>query len=135
LRRPLAAARPATSRRARRVRRLIIVLGVLGICGMVGEGAAGDWSAVYLTDNLGASAGFAALGFAAFSVTMTAGRAIGDGLIHRFGTVRVVRCCGLLAAAGPAAALGTGSPGAAVGGFAVFGAGLSVVVPQVFIGA
>jgi hypothetical protein len=31
---------------------------VLGICGLVGEGAAGDWSAVYLRDNLGASAGF-----------------------------------------------------------------------------
>jgi fucose permease len=123
---------PRRSAQARRVRRLIVVLGVLGICGMVGEGAAGDWSAVYLKDNLGASAGFAALAFAAFSVTMTAGRAVGDGLIRRFGTVSVIRCCGLLAAAGLAAALVSRNPGAAVGGFAVFGAGLSVVVPQVF---
>jgi fucose permease len=123
---------PRRSPEARRVRRLIIVLGVLGICGMVGEGAAGDWSAVYLKDNLGTSAGFAALAFAAFSVTMTAGRAVGDGLIRRFGTVSVIRCCGLLAAAGLAAALVGRGPGAAVGGFAVFGAGLSVVVPQVF---
>ena len=38
---------PRRSAEARRVRRLIIALGVLGICGMVGEGAAGDWSAVY----------------------------------------------------------------------------------------
>ena len=117
---------------ARRVRRLIIMLAVLGICAMVGEGAAGDWSAVYLKDNLGATAGFAALGFAAFSVTMTVGRAVGDGLIHRFGTVPVVRCCGLLAAAGLGGALAGDNPAAAVGGFAVFGAGLSVVVPQVF---
>ena len=117
---------------ARRVRRLIIALGVLGICGMMGEGAAGDWSAVYLKDNLGTSAGFAALAFAAFSVTMTAGRAVGDRLIHRFGIVPVVRCGGLLAAAGLAGALVTASPGAVVAGFAVFGAGLSVVVPQVF---
>jgi len=116
----------------RRVRRLIIALGVLGVCGMVGEGAAGDWSAVYLKDNLGTSAGFAALAFAAFSVTMTAGRAVGDRLIRRFGTVPLVRCCGLLATAGLAGALVSASPGAAVGGFAVFGAGLSVVVPQVF---
>ena len=91
---------PRRSAEARRVRRLIIALGVLGICGMVGEGAAGDWSAVYLKDNLGTSAGFAALAFAAFSVTMTAGRAVGDGLIHRFGTVPVIRCCGLLAPPG-----------------------------------
>ena len=124
-------ARPS-AKEARRVRRLIIVLGVLGICGMVGEGAAGDWSAVYLKDNLGADAGFAALGFAAFSVTMTVGRAVGDRLIHRFGTVTVVRCCGLLAAAGLTGALVTDDPGAVVCGFAVFGAGLSVVVPQVF---
>jgi MFS family permease len=37
----------------RRVRRLVLALGVLGVCGLVGEGAAGDWSAVYLKDNLG----------------------------------------------------------------------------------
>jgi fucose permease len=117
---------------AKRVRRLIITLAVLGICALVGEGAAGDWSAVYLKDNLGASAGFAALGFAAFSVTMTVGRAVGDRIIHRFGTVPVVRCCGLLAAAGLGGALVSDDPGAAVCGFAVFGAGLSVVVPQVF---
>lgn len=117
---------------ARRVRRLIITLAVLGICALVGEGAAGDWSAVYLKDNLGASAGFAALGFAAFSVTMTVGRAVGDRVIRRFGSVPVVRCCGLLAAAGLGGALAGDNPGAAVGGFAVFGAGLSVVVPQVF---
>jgi fucose permease len=117
---------------AKRVRRLIITLAVLGICALVGEGAAGDWSAVYLKDNLGASAGFAALGFAAFSVTMTVGRAVGDRIIHRFGTVPVVRCCGLLAAAGLGGALVSNNPGAAVAGFAVFGAGLSVVVPQVF---
>jgi len=123
---------PRRSAEARRVRRLIIALGVLGICGMVGEGAAGDWSAVYLKDNLGTSAGFAALAFAAFSVTMTAGRAVGDRFIHRFGTVAAVRCGGLLATAGIAVALVSTNPGAAIGGFAVFGAGLSVVVPQVF---
>ena len=83
----------------RRVRRLVLALGVLGVCGLVGEGAAGDWSAVYLQDNLGTSAGFAALGFSAFSVTMTLGRGIGDRLIHRFGVVSVIRVCGLIATA------------------------------------
>ena len=122
-----------TSREAtRRVRRLVIALGVLGICGLVGEGAAGDWSAVYLRDNLGTSAGFAALGFAAFSVTMTLGRGVGDKLIHRFGVVWVIRVCGLVATAGLGLALATPVPVVAVAGFTAFGAGLSVVVPQVF---
>jgi fucose permease len=116
----------------KRVRRVVLALGVLGVCGLVGEGAAGDWSAVYLKDNLGTSAGFAALGFAAFSVTMTLGRAVGDRLIHRFGVVSVIRACGLIATAGLALALATPVPAVAIAGFTAFGAGLSIVVPQVF---
>jgi fucose permease len=116
----------------RRVRRLVLALGVLGVCGLVGEGAAGDWSAVYLKDNLGTSAGFAALGFAAFSVTMTLGRGVGDRLIRRFGVVSVIRVCGLIATAGLALALATPVPAVAIAGFTAFGAGLSIVVPQVF---
>jgi len=116
----------------RRVRRLIVALGVLAVCALAAEGAAGDWSAVYLRDRLGTSAGFAALAFAAFAVTMTVGRAVGDSLIRRFGVVSLIRACGLVAAIGLAGGLAVGNPAAAVAGFAVFGAGLSVVVPQVF---
>jgi fucose permease len=114
------------------VRRLVLALGVLGVCGLVGEGAAGDWSAVYLQDNLGTSAGLAALGFSAFSVTMTLGRGVGDRLIHRFGVVSVIRVGGLIATAGIALALATPAPAVAIAGFTAFGAGLSIVVPQVF---
>jgi fucose permease len=123
---------PDTPDARRRVRRLVLALGVLGVCGLVGEGAAGDWSAVYLKDNLGTSAGFAALGFAAFSATMTLGRGVGDRLIHRFGVVSVIRVGGLLATVGLGLALATSSPAAAIAGFTAFGAGLSIVVPQVF---
>jgi MFS family permease len=116
----------------RRVRGTLIAIGVLGICAMIGEGSVGDWSAVYLKDNLGTSAGFAALGFAAFSVTMTIGRALGDRLIHRFGVVRLIRGCGAVATVGLTIGLSTASPVVAVAGFAIYGVGLSAVVPQVF---
>ncbi|TVZ07059.1 MFS transporter [Trebonia kvetii] len=116
----------------RQVRRLVLALGVLGICGLICEGAAGDWSAVYLRDNLGTSAGLAAFGFAAFSVTMTVGRAVGDRLIHRFGVVTVIRTSGVIATAGIALALSTRVPAVTIAGFTAFGAGLSIVVPQVF---
>jgi hypothetical protein len=43
-----------------------------------GEGAAADWSAVYLRDVAGAGAGLAAAGFASFSLMMAAGRFVGD---------------------------------------------------------
>jgi fucose permease len=116
----------------RRVRRLVLALAVLGVCGLVGEGAAGDWSAVYLKDNLGTSAGLAALAFSAFSVTMTLGRGVGDRLIRRFGVVSVIRVGGLIATAGLGLALATLVPAVAIAGFTAFGAGLSIVVPQVF---
>jgi MFS family permease len=116
----------------KRVRRLVLALAVLGVCGLVAEGSAGDWSAVYLQDNLGARAAFAALGLTAFSVTMTLGRGLGDRLIHRFGVVPVIRVCGVLATIGLACVLATPFPGVAIVGFTVFGAGLSIVIPQVF---
>jgi len=111
---------------------LVLALGVVGLCALVAEGAAADWSAVYLRDNLGTSAGLAAVAFAAFSVTMTAGRLAGDRLAARFGRVRLVRGCALAAAAGLAGGLASRSVIGALAGFAVLGAGLSCIVPQVF---
>jgi len=122
---------PAQSGTARH----LLALGLLALCCMVGEGAAGSWSAVYLRDNLGTSAGFAATGFAAFSITMALGRLLGDRLAARFGAARLIRCCGLLAAGGLAAGLIIASPAAGVAGFALFGAGLSCTIPQLFSAA
>jgi predicted MFS family arabinose efflux permease len=113
----------------------VAFLGVLVFCCLVGEGAAADWSSVYLRDSLGTTAGFAAAGYAAFSVAMVAGRLVGDRLAARLGPVRLVRFSGGLAAAGLAAALLVGHPVAGVLGFACLGAGLSGIAPQVFSAA
>ncbi|HUA30694.1 MAG TPA: MFS transporter [Streptosporangiaceae bacterium] len=108
----------------------IVVLGLLALCSLLGEGAAGGWSAVYLRDNMSTSAAFAALGYAAFSVTMAAGRLYGDRLTARFGPARLVTGCGLVAAAGLALALAWATPAAGLIGFGLFGAGLSSTFPQ-----
>jgi len=110
---------------------IIWILGLLALCGQVGEGSAGDWSAVYLHVDLGTSAGVAAAGLAAFSVTMAAGRLVGDRLAARFGSVRLVRGSGLVAGLGLAAGLLIGTPAAAVAGFALLGAGLAAIFPQI----
>jgi predicted MFS family arabinose efflux permease len=123
------------SRRRARVPGSVLFLGALAFCCIAGEGAAADWSAVYLHDNLGASAGFAASAYAAFSICMTAGRLVGDRLTAALGPVRLVRGSGVLAAAGLAVALLIGVPVAGVLGFGCLGAGLSVIVPQVFSAA
>jgi len=130
--RTAAAARPDAAARRRRGVRLspLLVLSGLALCSLLGEGAADGWSAVYLRDNLGTSAGFAAMGYAAFALTMAFGRLAGDRLADRFGPAALLRAGGLLAAAGMALALLTRTPAGALVGFAVYGAGLSCTFPQ-----
>ena len=113
----------------------VLFLGALAFCCLVGEGAAADWSAVYLHDNLGTSAGFAASAYAAFAVAMTAGRLVGDRLAAALGPVRLVRGCGVLASVGLGIGLLINAPVAGVIGFGCLGAGLSCIVPQVFTAA
>jgi MFS family permease len=108
----------------------LIVLGLLALCSLLGEGAADGWSAVYLRDNLATSAGFAAMGYAVFALTMAAGRLVGDRLADRFGPLALLRASGLLAAAGMITVLVTRTPAGSLAGFAVYGAGLSCTFPQ-----
>jgi len=131
---PRARAAPAegeTARSARQISTVIWVLGVLALFGQVGEGSAGDWSAVYLHVNLGTAPGVAAAGLAAFSVTMALGRAAGDRLSTRFGPVTLVRVSGLVAGLGLAGGLLIRTPAAAIAGFALLGAGLAAIFPQI----
>jgi len=119
--------------RSRRGVRLspLLVLSLLALCSLLGEGAADGWSAVYLRDALGTSAGFAAMGYAAFALTMASGRLVGDRLADRYGPAALLRGGGLLAAAGMALVLVTGTAAGALIGFACYGAGLSCTFPQV----
>ncbi|MER7402418.1 MFS transporter [Streptomyces sp. NPDC000070] len=110
----------------------LVLLGFVGLCGMAGEGAVGDWGAIYLRDDLGTSAQFAALGYSAYSVAMAAGRFLGDRFLARWGDVRVVTWAVTGAGCAFAAGLLAGHPAAAVCGFAALGTGLSVVMPAVF---
>ncbi|MBG0831775.1 MFS transporter [Planomonospora sp. ID67723] len=113
----------------------VLLLGVLAFCCMIGEGAAADWSSVYLREDLDSPEWLAAAAYAAFSAMMTAGRLAGDRLTALLGPVVLVRGCGVLAAAGLGTALLVDRPIAGVIGFACFGAGLSCIVPQVFSAA
>jgi MFS family permease len=104
-------------------------LGAIAFCVLLAEGAIGDWSAVYLTTVLGAAAGVGAAGYAAFSVTMAAGRFAGDGLADRFGPVGLARGGGLLIALGMALTLLVERPLLAIAGFAIAGVGMAGLFP------
>ena len=91
--------------------RRVAMLGLIAFCSLFAEGVAADWSAVYLKDSLGAGAGLAAVAFAAYALTMAAGRLVGDRLTVRWGPSGLLVRCGLVAGAGLATALVIGHPG------------------------
>ncbi len=113
----------------------LVLLGVIAFCSFVGEGAASDWSAVYLAQELSASQGVAATAFVAFATAMAASRFAADPLRARFGAVRLVRCGSLLAATGLLIGLVVHAQAAAIAAFALVGAGLAPIVPIAFSAA
>lgn len=110
-------------------------LGALAFCAAIGEGAMADWSGVYLKSVVGAVDGVAALGFAVYSITMTAGRLAGDSLVTRFGAAPIVRIGGICAATGLLLAILWPQTLPVLVGFAAVGAGLSIIIPLAFSAA
>jgi len=113
----------------------LVLLGVIAFCSFVGEGAASDWSAVYMTQELGSSEALGAVAFAAFAVTMAMARFAADPLRGRLGNIVLVRGGSLIAAVGLGLALLVHEPAAAMAGFALLGLGLAPVVPIAFSAA
>lgn len=108
--------------------RAVLGLGLIAFCVLLGEGAIADWSAVYLTD-IGAAPGLAAIAFGAFSLTMAAGRLLGDGINQRLGPVALVRIGGAVSTAGLVIFLLAGQPPLALVALMLVGAGYSNVFP------
>lgn len=111
-----------------------IVLFIGGMCFIVflTEGAALDWSAVFLAQERGIDTAYAGLGYAAFALTMTVGRLLGDRIVRKLGATRIILFGGLLAAAGLFLATFTPSWQAALVGYALVGAGCSNIVPVLY---
>ncbi|MFG2632616.1 MFS transporter [Streptomyces sp. NPDC048362] len=110
-------------------RGLVVVFGLVALCTAYGEGAMADWGALHLQQDLAASAGTAAAGYACFALAMTIGRLTGSTLLARLGRARTVVAGGTVAAAGML--LGSLAPSVwtALVGFAVTGLGLANLFP------
>jgi predicted MFS family arabinose efflux permease len=112
--------------------RAILPIGLIGLCAVFAEGAGLEWSAVYVHTMLGHSASTAALTVATFSVSMAATRFAGDLMVRRFGPVTTIRLAGLCATVGALAVVLTRGIVGVIGGFALIGIGIAVVVPLAF---
>ena len=113
----------------------LLALGAIALCIMMGEGAMADWSGLYLRKILTTSEGFAAAGYAAFSIAMAGGRFFGDKLSGHFGPVALVRGSTSFALFGLLLILLAPWSSVTLVGFACVGLGFATIIPQVFSAA
>ncbi|KAF1030665.1 MAG: Inner membrane protein YbjJ [Pseudomonas sp.] len=111
---------------------VVLFIGTLCFVVFLAEGAALDWSAVFLSSERGLDEAYAGLGYAAFALTMTAGRLTGDAIVRRLGATRVIVFGGTLAAAGMLLATWHPAWETALLGYALLGAGCSNIVPVLY---
>jgi len=108
--------------------RVVLLLGVLAACSTYGEGSVTDWGALRL-HGLGAGAGLAAAGYAAFALAEACGRLAGSWLLVRFGQRTVLVSGGVATCAGMLCAALAPSIPVVVAGFALAGLGVANAFP------
>ena len=83
-------------------------IGLLG--GLIAEGAASDWGAILLRDDMGFGKGVNASAFATFSLAMITARFLGDRALDYFGPRKTVLLGGYLGGIGLGAGIAIGVP-------------------------
>jgi MFS family permease len=111
---------------------VVLFIGILCFIVFLTEGAALDWSAVFLTSMRDVAPSYAGLGYAAFAGAMTLGRLTGDAMVRRLGRQRVIIGGSFCAAIGLALATLVPVWEAGILGYALVGAGCSNIVPVLY---
>jgi MFS family permease len=83
-------------------------IGLLG--GLIAEGAASDWGAILLRDDMGFGKGVNATAFATFSLAMITARFLGDRALDYFGPRKTVQLGGYLGSLGLGLGISIGVP-------------------------
>jgi len=115
--------------------RATIVLGLCCFACFMTEGAATDWSTIFLRFNRGMSLDTAPYGYAAFAVAMTSSRFLGDAVATRLGKPMVMRLGCALAVLGFGLAVFVTTGWVDVIGFGLVGLGTANIAPLVFSAA
>ncbi len=110
---------------------VVLLAALAAVCFLV-EGAMLDWSALLLTTRGLAAAAQGGLGYAFFSVAMTAGRFGGDAITGCFGDRATMQWGGAMSLLGFAVLLAGGRLETALAGFVLIGLGASNIVPVLF---
>ncbi len=118
--------------------RSLITVSALCFLGYFGYGSIGDWSAIYLTEDLNSDPLESTLGYVGFSLFVALGTYGSDWFVVKIGRRRLLQLAGIVGALGLAIAViaisvqgKKRSLACAIIGFSVSGMGLSVVPPSV----
>lgn len=109
----------------------LLILGIIGFLSMGSEGAIVDWSGLYLKEITLAPEYLIGTGFLAYSIFMTLGRFLGDGISNKIGPVKLVASGAFIALVGFVLVI-SGNTVLAIIGFALTGFGFSVIIPELF---
>lgn len=114
----------------------LLLLGIVAFAGLLAEGAAADWTAVFLKQELGATPLLAGWGYGVFALAMFAGRLVSDVIVGRFGRGAAIAMCAAVGAVGMSAGMLVSRVWAGqatfIVGLALLGLGLAVIVPTLF---
>lgn len=110
----------------------LILLALGGAFAISVELVSNDWAAFRLADDFGASAGFAGLGFVAFTSGMTIGRFSGDALQLRLGHERLGSGSVIAATLGLAGAALIPNEYAVLASYVLAGIGVSTFFPKLY---
>ena len=111
---------------------LIILIGIACFIIFMTEGAAMDWSGIYLTQQYGVNAAFAGLAYTFFAIAMTTGRFTGHYLIRYFGEKKLLTYSAICATLGLALVSIVPYWWLVLVGYTLVGTGCSNIVPIMF---
>jgi MFS family permease len=109
----------------------LMKLAIIAFFGLFAEGAVGDWAAVYLHSNVGASLSWAAAGFSAYAIAMAAARFAGGWISGHISETKLLVASGLLTSAGFLTLLLAKAWPIGFIGLAFTGVGVANVVPVI----
>lgn len=111
---------------------LILMIGVMCFVAFLAEGAALDWSGIYLSSTHHVSTAYAGLGYTFFAITMTLGRFSGRYLLKSLGEKNIISYSAACAALGLVVVVTAPHWFIVLLGYALVGFGCSNIVPVMF---
>jgi MFS family permease len=112
--------------------RKLLALSLIAFLAVFAEGSVTDWSALYMSSEVGSPSGAAAIGFSSYALMMIVGRLVGDSVVRIIGRPRIILYGAAMLFIGIGLAIGPASEPAAVAGFALVGLGVANMVPAAF---